>query len=396
MSNETTVAKLKNDTDIVEYISSVLEIKKAGANFKACCPFHGEETPSLSINPSRQIFKCFGCGVGGDVIDFIEKYNKVSKVDAINILRRFTNNEEPTYNQHKQPEQTYKRKEKEEPKNPNDIQLRLNNIAKALINNNNKIKIFTLHHPEHKKLEVDTNIVCSINSIFYKLFEKKHFLCLPEHQKRLHYILENILAHDTFFKCPAIIIRDGKGKIVDIAKYRPDKPDTFDDWSYPKYMYVREEDKLPNRGKDFLYPFQVEMERIIERYEFFFIGEGLKNAFNALVFGVPFISIESVSNEMRVELQEYIKEKSKNKLIIGAYDGDDKLDESGNHTKGYGAYLKAKEVLGLEFDNLFRFDSEIDFSEYIKNETSIIEFDKKFNDLFLEKSKFNNNHENIK
>ena len=393
MQNEKTISDLKNETDIVEYIGSVLEIKKHGSNYKACCPFHGEKTPSLSISPSKQIFKCFGCGIGGDILDFIEKYNKVSNVDAINILRRYTNNEIPAYNQHQRPQPTYEHQQYQEPKSHDEIQTKLNNIAKALINNNNKVKIFTLNYPQHKQLEAKTNMVCRIDTAFNKLFEKRFFLCLPEHQKRLNYLLTNILAYDTFFKCPAIIIKDHKGKICDIAKYRPDKPDTFTEWSFPKYMYIKEEDKLPNRGADFLYPFSIEMDKLISRYNFFFIGEGLKNSFNALVFGIPFISIESASNEMRVELQEYIKEKAKTKLIIGAFDGDDKIDNDGNHTKGYGAYLKAKEVLGLEFDNLFRFDSDMDFSDYLKDETSIIDFDKKFDSLFLKVNKFNNNHE---
>jgi len=393
MQNEKTISDLKNETDIVEYIGSVIEIKKVGASFKACCPFHSEDTPSFSISPSKQIWRCFGgCG-GGDILDFIEKYNKVSNVDAINILRRYTNNEIPVYNQHQKPQPTYEHQQHQDPKAPDEIQTKLNNIAKALINNNNKVKIFTLNYPQHKQLEAETNMVCSINPVFNKLFEKRYLLCLPEHQKRLNYILTNILAYDTFFKCPAIIIKDHKGKICDIAKYRPDKPDTFTEWSFPKYMYIKEEDKLPNRGADFLYPFSIEMDKLISRYDFFFIGEGLKNSFNALVFGVPFISIESVSNEMRVELQEYIKEKAKTKLIIGAFDGDDKIDNDGNHTKGYGAYLKAKEVLGLEFDNLFRFDSDMDFSDYLKDETNIIDFDKKFDSLFLKVNKFNNNHE---
>lgn len=393
MDNQKTISDLKKETNIVDYIGSVIKIKKHGSSFKACCPFHGEETPSFSISPSKQIWHCYGCGLGGDVLDFIQKYTPASKVEAINILRRYTNNEIPTYNQKIEPKETYTKQPTQEPKSIEEIQSKLINIAKALINNNNKIKIFTLNYPQHKPLEINTNIVCSIHETFIKLFEKQYFLCLPEHQKRLNYLLTNILAFDSFFKCPAIIIKDHKGKICDIAKYRPDKPDTFPEWSYPKYMYVKEEDKLPNRGADFLYPFSIEMDKLISRYDFFFIGEGLKNSFNALVFGIPFISIESVSNDIRVELQEYIKEKSKTKLIIGAFDGDDKLDGNGNHTKGYGAYLKAKDVLGLEFDNLFRFDSDIDFSDYLKNETNIIDFDKKFEHLFLKVSKFNNNHE---
>jgi len=393
MNNEKTISDLKSEADIVEYIGSVIEIKKVGASFKACCPFHSEDTPSFSISPSKQIWKCFGgCG-GGDILDFIEKYNKVSNVDAINILRRYTNNEAPAYNQHQRPQPTYTHKKEVEPKAPDEIQSKLNNIAKALINNNNKIKIFTLNYPQHKPLELDTNMACSINPIFHKLFEKKFFLCLPEHQKRLNYLITNILAYDSFFKCPAIIIKDHKGKICDISKYRPNKPDSFADWSNPKYIYVKEEDKLPNRGADFLYPFSIEMDKMISRYDFFFIGEGLKNSFNALVFGIPFISIESSSTDMRAELIEYIKEKAKTKTIIGAFDGDLAKTDEGTYIKGYGAYLKAKEVLGVEFDNLFRFDSNMDFSDYLKDEVNIIDFDKKFNELFLNVNKFNNNHE---
>jgi hypothetical protein len=385
MNNQKTIADLKNETDIVEYIGSVLQLKKAGANFKACCPFHGEDTPSLSVSPTKQIFKCFGCSIGGDVLDFIEKYNKVTNVEAINILRRYTNNEIPSYNQ-TPAQQTYKAqtKSKVEPKSKEVIQNKLNNIAKALINNNNKLKIFTLHYPQQMHLSNDSEMTCIINPIFEKLFEKHHLTVTPAYQKRLNYIITNILAYDSFFKCPAIIIKDHNMKVCDIAKYRPDKPDSFQDWSHPKYMYIKEEDKLPSRGADFLFPFSKEMDKIIDKNNFFFIGEGLKNSLNALLFGVPFISLESVSTDMKVELQNYIKEKAKTKLIIGAFDGDDKIDNNGNHTKGHGAYLKAKEVLGLDFENLFEFDSNIDFTDYMKNETSIVNFENRFEVLFID------------
>lgn len=183
MDNQKTISDLKKETNIVDYIGSVIKIKKHGSSFKACCPFHGEETPSFSISPSKQIYHCFGCGAGGDVLDFIEKFNNVSNVEAINILRRYTNNEIPTYNQKIEPKETYTKQPTQEPKSIEEIQSKLTNIAKALINNNNKIKIFTLNYPQHKPLEINTNIVCSIHETFIKLFEKQYFLCLPEHQK---------------------------------------------------------------------------------------------------------------------------------------------------------------------------------------------------------------------
>jgi len=68
--------------DIVEVISQEVELRKTGVNFKGICPFHEEKTASFTVSPSRQTFKCFGCGEGGDVYDFIMKYKGVDFREA--------------------------------------------------------------------------------------------------------------------------------------------------------------------------------------------------------------------------------------------------------------------------------------------------------------------------
>ncbi len=80
------VEEIKQKNDIVELIGSYLELKKAGANYKAPCPFHQEKDPSFMVNPNRQIFKCFGCGESGDVYTFVEKMEGVDFPGALKIL----------------------------------------------------------------------------------------------------------------------------------------------------------------------------------------------------------------------------------------------------------------------------------------------------------------------
>lgn len=72
--------------DIVDVIERHLTLKKGGANYFACCPFHGEKTPSFSISPSKQFYHCFGCGVHGNAIGFLMEYSGLSFVEAVREL----------------------------------------------------------------------------------------------------------------------------------------------------------------------------------------------------------------------------------------------------------------------------------------------------------------------
>lgn len=91
MITKDSIENLKSHLDVVDIISQFIELKKSGANFKACCPFHGEDTPSFVVSPQKQIYHCFGCGVGGDSIKFVMEYEKLSYPEAIEKLASMTN-----------------------------------------------------------------------------------------------------------------------------------------------------------------------------------------------------------------------------------------------------------------------------------------------------------------
>lgn len=80
------IDEVKARTNIIDVISARVTLKKAGRHWKALCPFHSEKTPSFIVSPERQIWKCFGCGKGGSVIDFVMEYEHVDFIEALEEL----------------------------------------------------------------------------------------------------------------------------------------------------------------------------------------------------------------------------------------------------------------------------------------------------------------------
>ena len=85
---EETVERIRQSADILEVINDFVSLKKRGSNYIACCPFHNEKSPSFNVNPTRQIYKCFGCGKAGDSIRFVMDIENIGYGEALRYLAK--------------------------------------------------------------------------------------------------------------------------------------------------------------------------------------------------------------------------------------------------------------------------------------------------------------------
>ena len=94
--SEEIIDEVRQANDIIDVISQYVRLKRSGRNFFGLCPFHNEKSPSFSVSPEKQIFHCFGCGVGGNVFTFLSKIEGINFVEAVQLLAERANIQLPT------------------------------------------------------------------------------------------------------------------------------------------------------------------------------------------------------------------------------------------------------------------------------------------------------------
>jgi len=334
--------KLKKSLDIVAIAELYGELEKTGSNYRY------KDDHSIVISPSKQIFSNFNGEIeGGSVLDLIAYMEKLELKDAIKRLKELAGAD--TYKI--DPQKQLKRKKETTNKKEVDFS-KLGYIGKLHLK---EMQNYNFVHTAIEQKDKSFKDFVLIPEPFRKLFETT---LLPiEYSKKIEYLKNNILGYDNFFNCPSLIIRDNTRKIVDIISYRPNKPKNYKNWSNPKYIYKNSH----NRGKNFLFPFQIEFETIIKKQttdRFFIVGEGIKNAFNGLLYSTPYITLESTSNKISQNLKDYILNLiDRGYNLLTMFDGD---------KAGEKAYNKFKEQTNLQVENFFNFNSGLDFVDYIQ------------------------------
>ena len=167
---ENSIEKVRLSSDIIQTISDYIELTKRGHNFFGLCPFHNEKTPSFSANEDKQIYKCFGCGAGGGVFNFIMDIEKVDFPEAIEILAE-RNSVEIEYDKGSFSKQNNIKNE------IIDIHKIANNIFTKNILSDSKVMQYLLSRGLRKEIIKEFCIGSSVNSYDYllKILQKEKF-----------------------------------------------------------------------------------------------------------------------------------------------------------------------------------------------------------------------------
>ena len=88
MIDKATIDRIFAAANIVEVVGDFVTLKKKGINYQACCPFHNEKTPSFVVSPSKGLFKCFGCGKGGNAVTFVMEHENMTDPEALKYVAR--------------------------------------------------------------------------------------------------------------------------------------------------------------------------------------------------------------------------------------------------------------------------------------------------------------------
>jgi len=351
MSENITLSEIKAKIDIIQLAENYgFELKKHGNRYRAKRNLlRDEKTSSLDFFEDTQKFYDRGIAAGGDVFDLVQAMENLSQNEAINKVKEMVEADSYSVTKREYTPSPAKKESKAIDFN------KLKRYAFKELQDNKSKKPFIYEIVREKKNRFIESIEYKINvgSTYSKLFETSTFDI--KYKEKLDTLFSSIIGYSKFWDSPSIILTDRQNRVVDIVAYRPKSKETGEEIKGMKYYYKNQN----NRGDEFVYPFEKLVNHIANREKYIVVGEGLKNSVNALLHSVPFVSIESTGNinHINQKLLDAIKEfRNKGFGLVAAFDGD----EAGE--KAYNEFIS---FTGLEAENIFSFDSNIDFTDYL-------------------------------
>ncbi len=310
-----------------------------------------EKTPSTTIRLRDLYINDHGGDFSGDVFDLLKELHGMTPPEDKNYVMNFLGlSDDPSVVPLKRKVPTYTPVKKDNDLLQHKLDQRAKSYLDALVPKGTA-NLNRLTREKYSIVEVNGINTVRVAPVFEKLFEG---YLIPADEKFAEYLFNSVIGYDSYYHCPVIILRDESERVVQYVRYRPERDGKpLMQGSKPlKYMYMKSEEKPDN---SYLFPLQAQMQNMAKSQGYCYVGEGLKNAINASLMQVPFISIEGAGS-IKPELISFLKsDRMKDIVLIGAFDGD---------PAGEQAYKRITRDMPME--NEFTFDSGKDFAEYLK------------------------------
>lgn len=356
------IEEIKSNTNIVDIISEYVALKRHGRNYFGLCPFHNEKSPSFSVSETKQIFHCFGCGVGGDAIGFLKKIENIEFTEALERLADRAGINLPKMEVSEEMQRKLALKEKV---------FAINKVAAEYFHNNLYGQNAKQAQEYVKKRKMDNATLKKFQIGYsgnfddlYKELKKQGFADEEIYESKLVLKSKTGMPNDAFKKRLMFPIRDVKERVIAFGGR------ALDD-SKPKY--INSPDTICyNKGRNL---YALNIAKKTER-DFFIMVEGYMDAISLHQRGID-NAIASLGTAL-TEHQGRLIKNYKSKIIIG-YDSD---------AAGQGATMRGLEILqNLGYDiRILQLEGAKDpdefiikygsgrFELYLKNAISLVEF----------------------
>lgn len=356
------IEEIKANTDIVEVVSQYVSLKRKGRNYFGLCPFHNEKSPSFSVSETKQIFHCFGCGAGGDVIGFLKKIENIEFKDAIEMLAERANITLPKIETSKEEQKMAMLKDKV---------YQINEIAAQYFHENLYKPTAKPAQDYVKKRRLDNNTLKKFQIGYsgnfdelYRELKKRGFNDEEIFESKLVLMSKNGTPNDAFKKRLMFPIKDVKDRVIAFGGR------ALDD-SKPKY--INSPDTICyNKGRN-LYALNIAKKT---EKDFIIMVEGYMDAVSLHQRGVD-NAVASLGTAL-TEKQGRLLKRYKSKIIIG-YDADG---------AGQSATMRGLEILqSIGYDiRILQLEGAKDpdefiikygsgkFNLYVQNAISLVEF----------------------